>query len=99
LNQVVNPATSVASITSSANPSNAGQVVTFTARITSPTVVVKGPVTFTAGTTVLGTAQLSQGKATFTTSALSAGSTRVQGTYPWNSNVNKSSAALIQTVQ
>lgn len=99
LNQVVNPATSVASITSSANPSNAGQVVTFTARITSPTVVVKGPVTFTAGTTVLGTAQLSQGKATFTTSALPAGSTRVQVTYPWNSNVNKSSAALVQTVQ
>ncbi len=99
LNQVVNPATSMASITSSANPSSLGQAVTFTARITSPTVTVTGPVTFTAGNTVLGTAQLSRGTATFTTSALPTGSITVKVTHPWNSNVAKSSASLTQTVQ
>jgi Bacterial Ig-like domain (group 3)/FG-GAP repeat len=97
--QVVKQARSAATITSSANPSSLGQAVTFTARITSPTVTVTGPVTFTAGNTVLGTAQLSSGKATFTTSALPTGSTTVNVTYPWNSNVAKSSASLLQTVR
>ena len=97
--QDVRQTTSVATITSSRNPSSPGQAVTFTAAISSPTVTVTGPVTFTAGTKVLGTAQLSRGKATFTTSALPIGSTRVQVTYPWNSNVAGSSASLTQTVQ
>jgi Big-like domain-containing protein/VCBS repeat protein len=97
--QDVRQTTSAATITSSANPSSLGQAVTFTARITSPTVTVTGPVTFTAGNTVLGTVQLSRGTATFTTSALPRGAIRVQVTYPWNSNVAKSSASLVQTVQ
>jgi hypothetical protein len=99
LNQIIKPTTSAASITSSANPSTRGQAVTFTATVTSPTVNVTGPVTFTAGNAVLGTAQLTRGKATFTTSALPTGSTTVKVTYPWNSNVAKSSASLLQTVQ
>lgn len=99
LTQVVKQTTSTATINSSPNPSTRGQAVTFTATITSPTVTVTGPVTFTAGTTILGTAQLSRGIATFTTSALPTGSTRIQVTYPWNSNVAKCSASLIQTVQ
>jgi hypothetical protein len=98
LTQVVKQATSRATITSSLNPSSKGQLVWFTATITSPTVTVTGPVTFTAGNTVLGTAQLSRGKAVFTTSALPIGSTRVQVTYSWNSNVAGSSASLVQTV-
>ena len=97
--QVVKQARSAATITSSANPSSPGQAVTFTARITSPTVTVTGPVTFTAGNTVLGTVQLSRGTATFTTSALPTGSITVKVTHPWNSNVAKSSASLVQTVQ
>ena len=40
-----------------------------------------GPVTFTAGKTVLGTAQLSGGKAILTSSSLPVGSTKVTGTY------------------
>ncbi len=96
--QVVKQTTSAATITSSANPSSEGQAVTFTARITSPTVTVTGPVTFTAGNTVLGRAQLSRGTATFTTSALPTGSITVKVTHPWNSNVGKSSASLVQTV-
>jgi surface antigen len=99
LNQVVLETTSTAKLTSSPNPSTQGQAVTFTAKITSPTVIPTGPVTFTAGKTVLGTAQLSGGKASLTTSSLPVGSTKVTVTYYGDSNIAKSSASVIQTVQ
>lgn len=99
LNQVVKETTSAATLTASPNPSTQGQIVTFTATITSPTVTPTGPVTFTAGTTVLGTAQLSNHKATFTTSTLPVGSTTVKATYAGNSNVAGSSASVTHMVQ
>ena len=76
-----------------------GQAVTFTATITSPTVLRKGLVTFIVGTKVLGTAQLSGGKAKFTISTLAVGPTKVTATYYGNSNIAKSSASVTQTVQ
>ncbi len=99
VNQTVLQTTSAATIASSVNPSTVGQPITFTAKINSPTVIPSGPVTFRAGTTVLGTAQLSSGKATFTTSTLPAGSTVVKVTYNGNSNIKGSSASVTQTVQ
>lgn len=99
LNQVVLQATSAAKLTSSLNPSAQGQAVTFTATISSPTVKPTGPVTFMVGKTVLGTAQLSGGKATLTISSLPVGSTKVTATYHGNSNISKSSASVIQTVR
>lgn len=99
LNQVVLPTTSSATLTSSPNPSTQGQAVTFTARISSPTVKPTGRVTFKVGTTVLGTAQLIGGKATLMISSLPVGSTKVTATYYGNSNIRKSSASVIQTVQ
>jgi hypothetical protein len=99
LNQVILQTTSSATIVSSLNPSKQGQAVTFTATITSPTVTPTGPVTFTAGKTVLGTGQLSGGKAKFTTSTLAVGSTVITATYYGSSNIAKSSASLTQTVQ
>ena len=81
------------------NPSTLGQAVTFTATITSPTVIPTGPVTFAVGKTVLGTAQLSAGKAKFTISTLAVGSTKVTATYYGNSNIAKSSASVVQTVR
>jgi hypothetical protein len=99
LNQVITETTSAATLTSSPNPSAQGQAVTFTAKITSPTVTANGPVTFTARKTVLGTAQLSGGKAKFTTSALALGSTTVTATYYGDSNIAKSLASVTQTVQ
>jgi hypothetical protein len=99
VNQVVQQATSVATISSSPNPSLHGQAVTFTAKITSPTVIPTGPVTFTAGKAVLGTAQLNGGKATLTISSLAVGSTKVTATYYGDSNIAKSSASVMQTVQ
>jgi hypothetical protein len=98
LNQIVTQTTSMATITSSPNPSALGQAVTFTATITSPTVLPTGPVTFSVGKTVLGTAQLSGGKAKFTTSTLAVGATKVTATYYGNSNIAKSSASVTQTV-
>ena len=99
LNQVVLETTSSATLTSSPNPSTQGQAVTFTAKISSPTVRATGPVTFTAGKTVLGTGQLSSGKATLTISSLAVGLTKVTATYYGDSNIAKSSAPVIQTVQ
>jgi hypothetical protein len=99
LNQVVTQTTSSATLTSSPNPSAQGQAVTFTATITSPTVTAQGPVTFTAGKTVLGTAQLSSGHAKLTITSLAVGSTKVTATYYGDSNIAKSSASVTHTVQ
>ena len=99
LNQVVTQTTSTATLTSSPNPSTQGQPVTFTATITSPTVTPTGPVTFAVGKTVLGTAQLSAGKAKFTASTLAVGSTKVTATYNGDSDIAKSSASVTQTVR
>jgi len=98
LNQTVLQAKTAATIASSMNPSAVGQAVTFTAKISSPMVLPTGPVTFTAGTTVLGTVQLSGGKATYTTSSLPAGSNAIKVTYQGNSNIARSSAVVTQVV-
>lgn len=99
LNQTVLQTTSAATISSSLNPSARGQAVTFTAKITSATVTPTGAVIFKAGTTVLGTVQLSGGKASYTTTSLPAGSTVVGVTYNGDSNIKGSSATLTQVVQ
>jgi streptogramin lyase len=99
LSQHVLQTKTVATLASSANPSTQGQAVTFTAKITSPTAVITGPVTFSVGSSILGTAQLSGGIAKFTTSALPVGSSTVKVTYSGDSNVAKSSASLVQTVR
>jgi hypothetical protein len=98
MSQVITQTTSSATLTSSPNPSTSGQAVTFTATITSPTVTPTGLVTFTIGKTVLGTAQLSNGKAKFTTSTLAVGSNRVTATYYGDSNIARSSASVTQVM-
>ncbi|MGO9086407.1 MAG: Ig-like domain repeat protein [Candidatus Sulfotelmatobacter sp.] len=91
--------TTAAALVSSANPSTRGQAVTFTATITSPTIVPTGRVLFRARGRVMGAAQLSGGTASFTTSWLPVGSTGVTVTYFGDSNVGGSSASVAQTVQ
>jgi hypothetical protein len=98
LNQFVTQTTSAAAISSLPNPSTLGQAVTFTAKITSPTVTPTGPVTFTVGKTIWGTVQLSGGKAQFTTTSLPVGSTTMTVTYAGDSNIAQSSASVTQTV-
>jgi hypothetical protein len=99
LTQTVFQATTTTTVTSSVNPSHAGQAVKFTATVLSPTAKPTGSVTFTAGTTTLGTANLSNGKASLTASALPVGNTTVTVTYPGTANIVGSSGSVMQTVQ
>ena len=85
-------------LTSSPNPSAASQAVTFTAKL-SPAAAT-GSVLFVDGTTVIGTAPISSGTASFTASALTAGSHGITAVY--NGDVNyaaSSSLTITQTVK
>jgi Bacterial Ig-like domain (group 3)/FG-GAP-like repeat len=98
VDQTVQQAATTASITSSPNPSTEKEQVVFIARFTSLTLTPVGQVTFAAGTTVLGTAQLNGGEARLVTSSLPAGSTKITASYQGNSNFLGSSASLPQQV-
>ncbi len=99
VSEVVSKATTTTALTSSQNPSNVGQSVTFTASVTpqfsgTPT----GSVTFDDGTTTLKTVPLSGGAAKFTTSTLTSGSHTITATYSGSTSFTSSSASLTQTV-
>jgi Bacterial Ig-like domain (group 3)/FG-GAP-like repeat len=96
--QVVNVTPTTTTIKSSVNPSQVGQLVTFTATVKSNTVTTQGTVTFTASSALLATVTLKSGKATTATSALSAGSTTITATYNGNGDFHGSAASLVQTV-
>jgi hypothetical protein len=99
VSQVVTKATTTTTLVSSLNPSNAGQSVTFTAKVTPQfSGTVHGTVTFYDGTTALKTAYLSGGVAKFTTSTLTSGKHNITATYNGNTNFDGSSASLTQTV-
>jgi hypothetical protein len=92
--------TTTTTVTSSLNPAAAGQVVQFSATVTpgapgTPT----GTVTFTAdGFTNLGSATLSGGVASVTTSFLSIGSHSIVATYSGDVNFSASSGSMIQSI-
>jgi hypothetical protein len=99
ISQAVTQATTVTAIQSSLNPSVQGQLVEFTATVTSPTAKVTGTVTFTAGTTTLGTVALGgKGKARFATTTLPHGRKKITATYNGTNNISGSAASLTQTV-
>ncbi len=99
VSQVVSKATTTTALTSSLNPSNFGQSVTFTAKVTPQfSGTVKGSVTFYDGTTALRTVALSGGVAKFATSTLSSGAHTITATYNGNASFIGSSASLTQTV-
>ncbi len=95
LTQIVNKNTPTVTLTSSLNPSNVGQAVTFTATLPSS---ATGTVTFTTGSTVLGTSTLTSGTATTTTISLSAGSDPITATYNGDANDNTATGTVTQTV-
>jgi hypothetical protein len=101
VNQVVLVAT-MTTLTSSPNPSTYGQTVTFTATVTS-SLGAPPPdgeiVSFMKGTTVLGTATLSGGSASFTTSTLPVSTNAIKAVYGGDSNLpGSTSKALSQVV-
>ena len=97
-----------ATLTSSLNPSNYGQSVTFTAKVSASSGTPSGTVTFyscgasaaCATTTSLGTGTLSAGKATLATSSLPAGTTYMEAVYGGSGTYSGStSTALGQVVK
>ena len=103
LNQAVNQDWTSTALSTSVNPSVYGQSVTFTATVSAaapgsgtPT----GSVTFMDGSTTLGSATLSSGKASFKTTSLVVGSQVITAVYGGDGNFTTStSAALTQTIQ
>jgi hypothetical protein len=93
------PATTT-TLSSAPNPSTKGQAVTFTASVSSGV----GPppdgeiVSFMKAKTILGTGSLSGGTATFTTSTLKVGTTKVNAVYSGDQNFLGSSSNVVQQI-
>jgi uncharacterized repeat protein (TIGR03803 family) len=98
--QVVDKATTTSVLSSSPNPSNVGQSVTFVARVAPEfSGTVTGTVSFYDGTTLLKTVGVSKGDAKYTTKTLTAGSHTITATYNGSTSFEgSSSASLTQTV-
>lgn len=93
--------TSTISLNSSPNPSVYGTPVTFAVSVSSTSgTAATGTVTFSDGTTQIGTAALSgnPGAATFTTSALTAGSHSISASYAGDQNNGSSYTSTAQVV-
>ncbi|HEY3988809.1 MAG TPA: FG-GAP-like repeat-containing protein [Acidobacteriaceae bacterium] len=95
----VGPAVTTTTVTSSANPSYAGQSVTFSAAIAGLAPGAGGTVTFSNGSTTLGTTPVSNGSASFATTFSSAGNQTVTAAYGGDSNDATSSGTVNQAVE
>jgi hypothetical protein len=91
-------ATPTVTVTSSANPSYAGESVTFTATIAGLVPGASGTVTFSNGSTTLGTAALSNGSASFTTTFSTAGTETITAAYGGDANDAAASGNISQSV-
>jgi hypothetical protein len=100
---LLNAAGTYLQLTSSPNPSRFGQAVTFTATAqgsVTTSAIPSGTVTFKDGSTTLGTVRLSQGGASFTTSALGQGTHNIVVGYSGDTNFNPNrSTILVQKVK
>ncbi len=100
LQQTVQIATSITTLASSANPSNFGASVTFTATVSTNGGAATGTVTFSDGATVLGTAAVSAGTAVFSSSTLALGAHSITAAYGGDAkDAASQSAVLSQQVQ
>jgi hypothetical protein len=100
LKQKVVEESSTTTLTSSLNPSQVGQSVTFTAKVAgqyggTPT----GTVTFRDNGTVVATVSLSNGVAKYKTSTLPEGTDRINADYAGNTECFPSTAKLYQVVE
>jgi len=94
------PGTPTITLTSSANPAFMTAAVSFTASLPSYASSETGTMTFYSGSTVLGTANVSEGSATFTTTSLAAGSQSITAAYSGDANYGPAtSSAITETVQ
>ncbi len=98
LQQVVVAAPTTVTLAASPNPASSGQAVTFTATVNCATEVPTGTVTFKDGKTALGTANVVNGQAQFTTSMLSTGTHSLAATFSGSRDFAKSTSASLQEV-
>lgn len=98
LSEVVNPALSTTTLSSSSNSTIFGTSVTFTATVASATGSPLGTVTFTDGPTTLGVASVSNGSATFSTAGLAVGTHSVGASFAGNSVTQPSGTSIGHTV-
>ena len=96
--QTVNQATVTMKLTSSLNPSTAGQSVKFTATLSSTGSLPTGPVTFSYNGTTLAQVSITRGVASFSTKTLPQGSDVVTAAYAGSTNYSAASAMVTQTV-
>lgn len=97
---IIKHATDVSAVSSSLNPSMTGNAVTFTVGVSSNAGSPSGTVSFLDGTVQLASVTLSGGSATYTTSALAAGSHTITAVYSGdNAFATVTSAALTQVVE
>ena len=99
LTEVVIQAATSLQLVSSINPAAVGSSITFTAIVRSSTAFATGSVTFTAGSTNLGSATLVNGVAKLVVSTLPAGSSNITATYAGATSIAGSSASLVQYVE
>ena len=91
--------TTITTVTSSPNPSIFGELVKFTAKVTSKRPgILTGAVTFSEGPTTLGTSMLIGGSATLSAVPLTTGTNSVTASYSGDSNFSPSSASMSQVV-
>jgi hypothetical protein len=95
----VAPAVTTMTVTSSANPSYAGQSVTFTAAIAGLAPGEGGTVTFSNGSTMLGTATVSNGSASYATTLSSPGNQIITAAYGGDANDAASNGTVNQAVE
>jgi subtilase family serine protease len=92
-------APSTTTLTSSANPSVFGQSVTFTAQVTGGGATPTGSVTFMDGTATLATVSLTNGAASYSTSALPITTSAITAVYSGSASYSGSTSnAVMQTV-
>jgi glucose dehydrogenase len=97
--QTVSQAAISMTLASSPNPSSSGQSVKFTATLTSTGGLPIGDVSFTFGSTTLGTASINtKGVATLSTKALPTGTDKVTASCAGDTNYSPASASVTQTV-
>ncbi len=97
----VNKGAPTLTLVSSSNPAVAGLPVSFTANLSGAAGTLSGNITFTDGTTVLGSSPIAtNGSATYTTSTLSVGQHNIAASYLGDSNNNQAaSLSIVETIQ
>jgi hypothetical protein len=96
--QTVTQAQVTLTLASTPNPSTLGKTVKFVASFTSTGGTPKGAVIFSSGTITLGTANISGGKATVSTSALPRGADLVTATYAGDADHSSANGSVTQVV-